>query len=333
MDSLLDANHGTTSEGYDKPDHTTVLQQLESHMGQIAASMTEMSDAWRSLASKRQVDEDDLHDDAAPQEKYRALAPDPHADEGNEDDEADITSLLAGENAVAGTDGNTASGSSLLEDIELDYDDSDVVGPHINDKLAGIINKRFSGLLSSDKIKQKQQKYPRPGNVEKLIVPDCNKVIKDLLRPPLLHRDKNFQYIQLAITKAATAITKATAMLLDSKQEENGAMVTVLTDAVAMLGHAHVQLSYKRRDAMSPALKNTYSGLTSTDVPITRFLFGDDIVKTLGDLKRERNFQSEARSFGQQSKNYRGRHHRPYHDRRQSSRGRQFQKNKGQQSK
>ena len=89
----------------------------------------------------------------------------------------------------------------LLNGIEKDLNSDKSCGPDIKDKLANIINKRFSSVLQPEKIKEKQEKYDRPNNCTKLIVPECNKVIKEMLRPGIIARDRQFQYIQLAITK------------------------------------------------------------------------------------------------------------------------------------
>ena len=59
-------------------------------------------------------------------------------------------------------------------------------------------------------------------------------------------------------------------------------IVTTLTDTMTLLVHAQVQLFYCCRDAMVPALKGFYGGLSSTDVPITNMLSGDDVVNTMG---------------------------------------------------
>ena len=74
-------------------------------------------------------------------------------------------------------------------------------------------------------------------------------------------------------------------------------IVTTLTDTIALLGHAHVQLSYRCRYAMVPALKGSYGGLSSTDVPITNMLFGDYIVKTIKEVKKAKSVQYDVKSY------------------------------------
>ena len=122
-----------------------------------------------------------------------------------------------------------------------------------------------------------------------------------MLRPGIIARDRHFQYIQLAITKASCTLSVlADSYLGQNSPSEVKDIVTTLTDSMALLGHAHVQLSYRRRDAMVPALKGVYSGLSSTEVPITDKLFGDDIVKTMAEVKKEKSVQLDAKSYSYQ---------------------------------
>ena len=115
----------------------------------------------------------------------------------------------------------------------------------------------------------------------------------------MVTRDRHFQYIQLGLTKAACAITKVVNDLLEpTSQPSTKEIVTQWTDALALLGHCHVQLSHRRSDAMKPALKKTYAGLVSNEVPITSSLFGDDVVKTMGEIRSAQRVQSQVNSKG-----------------------------------
>ena len=182
----------------------------------------------------------------------------------------------------------------IKKDLQIDKS----CGPDIKHKLANIINKRFSSVLQQKTIKEKQEKYDRSNNCTKLIVPECNKVIKEILRPGIIARDRLFQCIQLAITKATYAlIVLASSFLGQNSSLDVKDIVTTMTDTIALLRHAHVQLSYRHRDAMIPALKGSYGSLSSTDVPITDMLFGGDVIKTMGEVKKAKSVQYDAKSY------------------------------------
>ena len=89
------------------------------------------------------------------------------------------------------------------------------MAPPIKPKLAEIVNNRFSSILPLEQLKQKDEKHLQPENCDKLIVPECNKVIKDLLHPGMVTHERHFQYIQLGLTNAACAITKVVNDLLE----------------------------------------------------------------------------------------------------------------------
>ena len=71
-------------------------------------------------------------------------------------------------------------------------------------------------------------------------------------------------------------------------------LVTKGCDSLAMLGYASQELSQKRREAMRPALKKEYAGLMSHSILVTSKLFGDDLLKTMRDLKQEASLGKEA---------------------------------------
>ena len=123
-------------------------------------------------------------------------------------------------------------------------------------------------------------------------------MIKEILKPGIIARGRQFQYTQLAITKATCTLS----VLANSFLEQNSSLdvkdiVTTLTDTMPLLGYAHGQLSNSHRDAMVPALKGSYGGLSSTDVPITNMPFGDDVVKTIGEVKKAKSVQYDAKIY------------------------------------
>ena len=48
-------------------------------------------------------------------------------------------------------------------------------------------------------------------------------------------------------------------------------------EILAILGHAFVDLSHHRREAIKPTLNKEFAALCSEQVPVTTNLFGDDL--------------------------------------------------------
>ena len=98
------------------------------------------------------------------------------------------------------------------------------------------------------------------------------------------------------LVKVGSAVAKSTDTLLairadpektsaSALTEKLGQLVTYNADALALLGHANIELSYRRRDAIKPNLNNEYSSLCGSQVPITGLLFGDELQSQLNNIK------------------------------------------------
>ena len=64
-----------------------------------------------------------------------------------------------------------------------------------------------------------------------------------------------------------------------------GELVTYNADALAMLGHIHMELLSHRRELIKPNLNKEYTSLCSPQTPITELLFGDDLQARMASIK------------------------------------------------
>ena len=62
-------------------------------------------------------------------------------------------------------------------------------------------------------------------------------------------------------------------------------LIPRLTDSVALIGHVHKELSFKRRDAMRPFLNQEFKQACSRTLKPGKRLFGEYLPKTLQELK------------------------------------------------
>ena len=83
--------------------------------------------------------------------------------------------------------------------------------------------------------------------------------------------------MQKVLVKVGSAVAKSTDTLLAIRADLNktsalaltetlGKLVTYNADALALLGHVNIDLSYRRRDAIKPHLNNEYSSLCGSQV-------------------------------------------------------------------
>jgi hypothetical protein len=196
----------------------------------------------------------------------------------------------------------------ILSTIEDDFQGDTGVGSPVKDKLATKINGRFKTLFNLESVRAKQKKYLRPSNCEKLSVPLCNEELwKKLSREQQLADIKSAQ-TQHSISHAVAAIIQVTESLLNGSKCKDTLnfpdLVEKLLDATLFLGFASNDISLRRRDRIVASLRKEFSGLKSKSVPITDHLFGDDLIKTLKDIKQACSLTS-SNIYKQQSKNWR----------------------------
>ena len=184
----------------------------------------------------------------------------------------------------------------MLNEIAQDFESDEQTGPKVAQKLADIVNKRWGSKVEEAKLKEKLAKYNRPDNREKLTVPKVNPEIWNKLMHGTKSADLRLANMQKALVKVGNAVAKATDTLLAIRAdpektsalaltEKLGKLVTYNADAMALLGHVNVELSYRRRDAIKSNLNDEYSSLCGSPVPITGLLFGDELHSQLNNIK------------------------------------------------
>ena len=202
-------------------------------------------------------------------------------DDASDDSEREVTAMLE----VEEQDGD--SSEQLLQEIEEEYISEDKTGPDVNVHLANHVNKRFACKLKDTKLKEKLELYFRPGNCDELKVPLVNHELWGKLRPQVKTQDLRLANVQQTIVKATVALTEATDQITKVKGNFEGKqkVITSLTDSLALLGHATYELSLRRRDIMRPSINKELRALCSSQIPVTDFLFGDDVQGSLKTIK------------------------------------------------
>lgn len=181
----------------------------------------------------------------------------------------------------------------LLASLDAELSDEDDTGDAVVASVAKSVNKRFSKALSEQKLKAKLEKFPRPSNCEKLIVPTVNPEIWKKLNNKFAKKaDLRAAGLQRALTKAAVAITRSTHLMVKSKTAQSASEraktnegIDQNVDALTLLGHAHRQVSLNRRTALRRHLGPSIRALCDESVPITGYLFGDDLPASLKEAK------------------------------------------------
>ncbi|CAB3979217.1 Hypothetical predicted protein [Paramuricea clavata] len=196
---------------------------------------------------------------------------------------------------------------SLLSEIENGFSQEDDMGPAITEKRATIINKRWSEKLSDQKLKEKRDQYPRPDNCDRLVAPRINPEIWARIDHTAKQLDLRASTNQSNLAKAGVVVAKSTDKLLslyqkDSKPEYRE-LITLNTDALALLGHASCEMSQRRRETLKPHLNKEYTTLCASHVPVTSFLFGDDLQGQLTNIRATNKVSNTISDARKQYKN------------------------------
>ena len=67
-------------------------------------------------------------------------------------------------------------------------------------------------------------------------------------------------------------------------------------DAIALMGHMSFTMAQMRNNNIKPFFHNDYVRLCSSDVPITNFLFGDNLQAELTQIRASNNIGNTTNS-------------------------------------
>ena len=200
---------------------------------------------------------------------------------------AEIESVVNNDNPDSHINGNDHAGSHaqeedpLLAEIAQDMDEGGKTAPNISDQLAKIINSPWLNKLNDESLREELDAHLRPANCDRLITPKVNPEIWGRLYKETRAKDLKPSYLQSNLTTVGNIMSKTTDMLLkahaDKCRVDVETIIRMNTDAIAIMGHTTYNLAQRRRDVIRPVLNKDYATLCASRVPVTSFLFGDEL--------------------------------------------------------
>ncbi|GFR63214.1 hypothetical protein ElyMa_001890100 [Elysia marginata] len=181
--------------------------------------------------------------------------------------------------------------------VEAELLSSDEVGPPLMEKLGTFVTNRFSKKLDEAVLKKKLSEQKRPSNCPSLSAPLTNPLIWQVLGAPYKRNDTRLTNAQINISKAATAVALAVEHLHDLKDQAPSLQKPLgsLLDAVSLLGHTHQHLTAFRKDAQRYALPRDFKDVCNVEASDSKFLYGDDIKKSLREAKEDKRLTYSLR--------------------------------------
>jgi len=179
----------------------------------------------------------------------------------------------------------------VLGELSKLYESEGTVSEPINAKLASLVDKIVKTSLSEEKTKEKHEKYNRPQNCENLINTRVNPEIWSKIRSNTRSRDLRMQKLETSLNKSMIPIIKIVDKMLELKSNSKPASETDVSaflqlslDSLALLGHSINEVNLKRRELIKPELNDQFKQLCSSQTPVTKLLFGDDLPKSVKEI-------------------------------------------------
>ncbi|XP_076039215.1 uncharacterized protein LOC143024302 [Oratosquilla oratoria] len=165
--------------------------------------------------------------------------------------------------------------------------------------VADMVNQIFDHGMREDTYKEiaEDESTKRPGNCPALSPVECNMQILEALKQDAKKADLRMKEVNKDITKAASIIIKSLSVLDKVAQDEGNAVVAhevgMINGALALLGHANYRNNLVRRFNIKREINQKYSHLCSDNMPMSHFLFGDDLSQSARQIEEAEKLKSK----------------------------------------
>ncbi|XP_062612901.1 uncharacterized protein LOC134274650 [Saccostrea cucullata] len=184
--------------------------------------------------------------------------------------------------------------TSRFRQLGVKYKVKEDCDENVDEELASMINELFREGLNEDYFNELLKSIKRPENCTALIKTRVNQAMWSILNPETRNCDSKFQIIQSAVIKASVNLTKLANKLNEIDSEVIDHLITLATDALALLGHTNKLINVKRKELHRPDLGREYYHLSSPSLPFSEFLYGDDVAKSVKEIQDVNRISSKV---------------------------------------
>ena len=131
---------------------------------------------------------------------------------------------------------STASEDKFLDELAHEFDQDEKTTSPIAGKLADIINKRWATKFSHSKFNDRVEKYERPENCDKVLVPRVNQEIWARLSNQAKRNDLRLASVQKVLVKIGAILAQCADKLMTARLEHTNGGKMSHEDMNGLLG-------------------------------------------------------------------------------------------------
>jgi len=178
---------------------------------------------------------------------------------------------------------------NVLAELSKIYDSEGVVRDAVNTQLATVVDKMVKTMLSEDNAKEKLAKYNRPQNCENLVRTRVNPEILGKMRSNSKSKDLCMQKIETSRLKSMHPVLADKLLVVKNKphqvsMEDVSSFLRFALDSLTLMAHSFYELNLCRWELIRPDLNDQYKQRCSSQTPISKLLFGDDLPKAVKEI-------------------------------------------------
>ena len=189
--------------------------------------------------------------------------------------------------------GTSKQNIGKLQKLSKEFEVKDDFSEKVISHLAETINAGMKSAHSQSACKDLMERYLVPRNCESVRVPLINPELwnSENLNEPDRSNDKMLFKNQKITTKAMLLIIQIMSKCLED--DSHCELFDLACDAFQLLAYGHRDMSHTRRQFLKQAVSKQYRKLCQPSVPVTEYLFGDDLQKQMRDLNEGHKFTQD----------------------------------------
>ena len=187
---------------------------------------------------------------------------------------------------------NSLSDGELVAD-EMDFDQAfcadTEVGSPIDEKLAKLFSNACSQPPASKYLDTVRSGLKRPSNLDFVVVPNAEKKVYEHCTKMVKDKERGLIRAQEALVQSIWGFSQVAndlnGMRKDNPQcEFTSGLFKAVKDATFLAAHASYHISMCRRANYRMAFDDRHEKICSSDIPVSKDLFGVDLVKSCKDI-------------------------------------------------